>query len=139
MRSWIPRLPALVAVGLWSTISAGGPAWAQGAAEPPAAAEPPTAAPKESTTTVPLAPVEVRGKRNLFDEQAAKRKKLLDESAPCLGCDAKPVVHRRKLLERIADYALDQVTPQAAPEPDAAGSVEHQVLTESRHPGNATP
>ncbi len=93
----------------------------------------------KTSEVVPLDPIEARGKRSLFDEQAARRRKLLDDSAPCLGCDAKPIVHHPKLLERLADAALNQVTPQAAPEPDQAGSVEHDVLTESRHPTNSTP
>ncbi len=88
---------------------------------------------------IPLGKVEVRGKRNLFDEQAARRKKLLDDSAPCLGCDAKPIEHHRKLLERVADYALDQVTPQAAPEKDEAGNLDHQLQVESAHPTNSNP
>ncbi len=105
----------------------------------PAADTPPADARNDTTESVPLGTVEVRGKRNLFDEQAARRKKLLDDSAPCLGCDATPLVHKPKLLERLANSALNQVTPQAPPEPDDAGKTEHDVMEESRHPTNSNP
>jgi hypothetical protein len=138
-----PGSAALLAAAAFSLMSllAAGTVIAQDSPAPAPVADESKPAAEETKTSevVPLNPIEARGKRSLFDEQAARRRKLLDDSGPCLGCDAKPLVHHPKLLERLADAALNQVTPQAAPEPDQAGSVEHEVLTESRHPTNSTP
>lgn len=108
---------------------------------PPSASPPDDAADKaaDDASAVPLGPVEVRGKRNLFEEQAARRKRLLEGSAPCMGCDARPREHIPGLLESIARYGLNQVTPQAPKEQDAAGAAASQQVNDRDFPVNRNP
>lgn len=82
---------------------------------PAPTAKPPPPSPQQdaSADAQQLKGVEVQGKRDVLRD-SDKRLKALQDSLPCAGCDVKP--RKKKFVRRMLDKALNQVTPQAAPD-----------------------
>lgn len=87
-----------------------------------AAAEPPD-------TPTALEDIVVTAPARPLDESVDRLHHLLDETAPCLGCDSAPLVKRRSLPERIVRYVF---FPRAPVEPASEGRRELGTAAQHR-------
>lgn len=87
----------------------------------------PAAEPADAPTT--LEDIVVTPPVRPLDESTDRLRRLLDETAPCLGCDTAPLVARRTLAERIVRYVF---LPTPPAEPDREGRREVELTGQHR-------